>query len=46
MEVIAALVIPLLAAALAVWFILWIKRRRCLAGKRDDESQPLGPVGF
>jgi hypothetical protein len=46
MEAFIAVFIPLSAAALAVGFILWIKRRRRQAGKRDDEIQPLGPDGF
>jgi hypothetical protein len=46
MDALAAILIPLSAAVLAVWFILWVKRRRRMAGKRDDEEQPLGPEGF
>jgi hypothetical protein len=46
MEALAALLIPIAAAGLAVWFILWVKRRRRMAGKRDDETQPTGPDGF
>ena len=43
MEALAIILVPLLAAALAVWFILRIRRKRRLAGKRDDEAQPWGP---
>lgn len=46
MQALFALLLPIAAAALAVGFILWIRRRRRQAGKRDDESQPTGPVGF
>ena len=44
MEALVIILVPLLAAALAVWFILWIRRKRRLAGKRDDEAQPWGPT--
>jgi len=46
MDAIVALLIPIGSAAIAVWFILWVRRRRREAGKRDDEIQPMGPEGF
>lgn len=46
MDAFAVLLIPIAAAGLAVWFILWVKRRPRVAGKRDDETQPTGPDGF